>query len=507
MKSLRKLLLVATLAALFSNRQQAAPPIEFPGATIAQSGTGITRLRVLRQSEDGTEVVLTMDYNYDGFAGTTAVILPVIKKKGQPGVSGWFGCDPAVVPQGRGPISIKVKYFNDETGVPPQFTSDLVDVLILNSGRTAKIGGTTAPKTITWGNTRAPKPTLPAPVVVNPKAEALAAAARAVDAAHRAAEAEAKSKAEAETRNQQLAARKAQEEQKAGEEAEAAKAAQAKAEAGKQARVKAEEELKRLEAARVEADNNSGKEALPVDSSLKTRIANLDVVNRSFDRSQMTIGVEFEYKDSLQQPMLGVDVLRKGEPAARGFFEAQTAEIAKSRRNFVLVPVKFHPPKPEDEAYDAFATDEVMVYLQDASNGRHNLLPASLLLSWHSPQARKREASPEAGAALQIEWIKQNDLFSGYVAVKYSMASASSQLRLLLFDSSNLKSIEWFATPELVLNAGSGLELMKFAVRRDASSPVDIIKTDMIQIDLLDSAGKALATVSTNTPLTWAKPK
>src|SRR5205823_2300279 len=87
-------------------------------------GSGVSNLRVIEQSKDGTEVLLGMDVMYDGFGGQTAQVVPLIEKRDQKGVSKWFGADPITVAIGKGPISIKVRYFNDEEGVPPELTTD-----------------------------------------------------------------------------------------------------------------------------------------------------------------------------------------------------------------------------------------------------------------------------------------------------------------------------------------------------------------------------------------------
>src|SRR5690242_2352864 len=65
-----------------------------PFGTQRSIGSGIENLRVSQQSPDGTEAQLTMDYSYDGNGGTVAQVLPVIGKKGEKGVSAWFGADP-----------------------------------------------------------------------------------------------------------------------------------------------------------------------------------------------------------------------------------------------------------------------------------------------------------------------------------------------------------------------------------------------------------------------------
>src|SRR5688572_23951432 len=127
---------------------------------------GAENLRVSQQNADGTEALLTLDYTYDGFAGPLALILPVIGKRGQQGVGAWFGSDPVTVGSGRGTISVKVRYFNDEPGVPAMFTSDQVQIFILNRQGTVRLFVVPFLKTIKWGSATArPAPVPAAPVI------------------------------------------------------------------------------------------------------------------------------------------------------------------------------------------------------------------------------------------------------------------------------------------------------------------------------------------------------
>src|SRR6476646_2898637 len=68
------------------------------GNQTSGSVSGISNLKIVDQAPDGTEVTLSFDYTYDGIAGPTAKIIAVVEKRGEKGISGWFGCDPAVVP-------------------------------------------------------------------------------------------------------------------------------------------------------------------------------------------------------------------------------------------------------------------------------------------------------------------------------------------------------------------------------------------------------------------------
>src|SRR5688572_11730318 len=128
---------------------------------------GAENLRVSQQNTDGTEALLTLDYTYDGFAGPLALILPVIGKRGQQGVGAWFGSDPVTVGRGRGTISVKVRYFNDEPGVPPMFTSDQVQILILNQSGTVRLFAVPFLKTIKWGSATAKPAVAPPPSIVS----------------------------------------------------------------------------------------------------------------------------------------------------------------------------------------------------------------------------------------------------------------------------------------------------------------------------------------------------
>lgn len=105
---LLKQLIVGVLTVQLGLGPIAQPILTQPNPFQPQTGTGIANLRVTQQSADGTEVVLAMDYSYDGFGGPNAQILPLIEKKDQKGIAAWFGADPVTVGVGKGVISLKV---------------------------------------------------------------------------------------------------------------------------------------------------------------------------------------------------------------------------------------------------------------------------------------------------------------------------------------------------------------------------------------------------------------
>ena len=153
MKHLRALLVWCLVA------QLAVPPVIAQPIIIQQDtfrpatgGRTISNLRLVTQSSDGTEAVFAFDYTYDGLGGLSALILPVVEKRDQKGISAWFGVDPVTVAPGRGPLAVKIKYFNDEPGVPLQFTTDRIRMYFLDPSGTIVIGSSSFLRTVRWGS-------------------------------------------------------------------------------------------------------------------------------------------------------------------------------------------------------------------------------------------------------------------------------------------------------------------------------------------------------------------
>lgn len=129
-------------------------------------GNGVQNLRVLKQSDDGSEATFSLDYYYDGGSETTARLFPVIADKSQQKVSRWFGADSVTVPTGHGIISVKVKFFNDEPGAPRELTTDRVRIIMLTENGGSVITQNNFSSTIKWGGPNSP----PAPVAQPPPA-------------------------------------------------------------------------------------------------------------------------------------------------------------------------------------------------------------------------------------------------------------------------------------------------------------------------------------------------
>jgi hypothetical protein len=542
MKLMRDLLLGILLFGNLSSVLAAQPilvPLDSPQAQIAESR--FNNPRVVRQSADGTEVTLAIDYAYDGIAGPTAIIIPVIEKRGQKGIGAWFGADHVTLGRGRGIISFRIKYFNDEAGVPPQFTSDRINFLIVAPGGRV-VTRDFVLKTIHWGTLNAKpapvKPASPTPIrtaSVKPGQQQASAAAqktqddtgiqqreeerlKAADAQRLAEEkrqTEAKAQAEAEAREHARLRAEAQAQQSAEQKRLAEETAKAETAEPEKARLQAEaEEKARLEAeakAKVQAERvrpNSVETLLPA-GNLKTKVTNVDVVNRSTDRSKMTIGVEFDYRDNLRKPMLGVDLVRTGDPQASRYFDVSPAEIGRSRRSFVLLPVTFQPPATQADAFSSYSTDKLQVYLADAGAGqRFPLFTATMLLVWHPPGAKAAEPeSASASASLELDDLKQNDLYSGYVTVRYNLPGRPGRLRLRLYNAANPASANYFETTDPKVQAGRNLQLLEFSVKPGVKTPSDLFEVDTVQVELLGDNGVTVANFSKHVPMSFAKPK
>jgi hypothetical protein len=239
---------------------------------------------------------------------------------------------------------------------------------------------------------------------------------------------------------------------------------------------------------------------------MKTKITNVDVVNRSIDRTQMTFGVEFEYRDQISNPVVGLDVFRQAQPEVSRYFVSGAAEIGKSRRNFALLPVKFQPPAGL-AGTAAFSTDKVLVYLQEAGSGRRfNLFPATMLLVWRAA-GTQLASGQSSGNSVEIDDFKQNDPSNGYVSVKYNLLSGRGRLRARVYDSRRPESALYFASDIRDVQAGRGLQLVDVRVAEESRSPSEIISADTVEVELVDPEGRVLAKSSKQASMVWSKPK
>ncbi|MGA2750821.1 MAG: hypothetical protein ABSG59_18785 [Verrucomicrobiota bacterium] len=579
-------------ALLFALSMRAQPILISPqNQTIGANS--VSNLRILKQTPDGAETVLTVEFSYDGMSGATARIIPVITDKNQPKASAWFGADPVSVGTGHGTVSLRVRFFNDEPGVPPELTTDHVRVMMLSEGGNAIISQGIFSRTIKWGNPNATAATSPPPenqaqtplqseekanaeakvaeearlkAIAEEKARQVAEAKRVAEEKAKAEakaaeearlrtiaeekarqEAEAKriadEKAKAEAKAAEEARLKAIAEEKARQEAEAKRVAEekakAEAKAAEEARLKAiaeekarqEAEAKRLadEKARAEAEAKRTAEdkaraeaaskvaqnaptaikaAFALSARAKSKVTNVDVVNRNLDRTEMTIAVEYQYDHNDAMPQMGVDVAATDEPQTSDLFSSPLVDIGKSSRNFVMFPVKLNLQATQALKRTTLPTDKVWIYLADAAGQKSYIFQATMLLVWHLPGAANAAGAtaPNSPNTLQIESFKQNDLFSGYVAVKYDCAGKAGRLRLRVYDSANPSSADWFASEDIPIKSGPGLQLVRINVPKEAASP-DSFKADTVEVQMLDGKGQVVARLQKQTPMNWAKPK
>jgi hypothetical protein len=565
--------------------------------------TGFSNLRVRSQSADGTEAVLTVDFSYDGFSGPSARILPVITDKKQPKVSHWFGANPVSISSGRGTISIRVKFFNDEPGVPAELTTDHVNILLLTDGGNVKISEGRFAQAIKWGNPKAQPAKVQAvetPVETPNQAQAQAEEKSRIEAeakqladlqaeakriaderarqeaeaklladqqaeakriadekarhdaeakrladqhaeAKRIADERARQEAEAKLLADQQAEAKRIADEKSRQEAEAKRLADQHAEAKRIADEKAREEAEaklladqQAEARRI-ADEKSRQEAeakrlteenlkavaptiqpapakgpFALSSTTKTKVTNVDVVNRNMDRTEMTIAVEYQYAKEDGLPRMGIDIASTEEPGASAFFTSPVVDLGRGNRNFVMFPVKLDAAAAQSFKRATLPTDKVWVYLADANGVKSYIYQSTMVLAWHLPGASAPApvaVAPKKMNTVEIDSFKQNDLFSGYVTVRYNLAVGSTaKLRLKVYDSAKPATADWFACDDLDIKSGPGLQLIRIAVPKEAPSP-DVFNADTVEVQMLDKKGTVTVNVKKETPMSWAKPK
>ena len=240
-----------------------------------------------------------------------------------------------------------------------------------------------------------------------------------------------------------------------------------------------------------------------LNTSLRTRVNNVDVVNRSMDRTEMTISVEFAYSPSDGPGEVGIDLASTDEPEATGYFTCPPHDLAKVSKKPVLFPVKFRPPPSGVGA--SYPTDKIWIYLKNGAEKSY-IFTATMLLVWRPPPGEAAPAPVVAQSTVQMESFKQNDPFSGYVAVKYNLASGDGRLRLRVYDSSKPASADWFQSEDVPIKPGLGVQLVRIAVPGSGPGP-DLFNADTIEISLLAADGKALASLKRQTQMTWARPK
>jgi hypothetical protein len=199
-------------------------------------------------------------------------------------------------------------------------------------------------------------------------------------------------------------------------------------------------------------------------------------------------------------------VTKINDPGSREYFASAPAEIGKSRRNFVLFPIKFQPPATFVST-GGYSTENVLVYLLEGTSARRfNLYPATMLLTWRPPGTVLSAGSrTDGGGRIELDDFKQNDPHTGYVTVKYNLVHGPGKLRVRLFHSQNPASADWFGIDPKTVKAGPGLQIFDIYVAPEAKTPGNIVRVDTLKIELLDASGKVVKDITRQLEMTWAK--
>jgi hypothetical protein len=116
-------------------------------------------------------------------------------------------------------------------------------------------------------------------------------------------------------------------------------------------------------------------------------VSNIDIVSRSTDRSKLIVGVEFDMRKKAANTM-GVQILREGPLDVGRYFTTAPQEIGRSRRNFLLFPVRFDPPSEFTE--EALMTDSIVIYLTTPTTERNTIYRGPMSLRWlRAPKSRR----------------------------------------------------------------------------------------------------------------------
>jgi hypothetical protein len=293
-------------------------------------------------------------------------------------------------------------------------------------------------------------------------------------------------------------------------------AAQAQAaEEARQQQIAAQAAQAAAAAAAQQAAASSSQPAAPrsapfvLSSNYHTKVSNIDIFSRSLDRSEMTISVDYDFARDDGSQRMGVDMVSSEDPTVSGYFSCPAVDVGRSSHNSILFPIKLQSAAADAFRSATLPTDKIWIYFVDGAGIKSYIFQSTMILLWHVPGgARYASAEPSAPqSAVEIEEFKQNNLFAGYVIVKYNLAdSGGGKLRLRVYDSANPASADWFANHDVPLKSGPGMQLVKISALPDSPSP-DVFKVDTMEIQLLDDTGKILATGTKDVPATWAKRK
>jgi len=253
--------------------------------------------------------------------------------------------------------------------------------------------------------------------------------------------------------------------------------------------------------------------AFALSKTVKTKINNVDIVNRSLDRSEMTIQVEYAYAATDTLGAMGVDVASADDPAASAYFSSPTMQVSKNGRQLIF-PVKYSPASGAVPKSGSFGTDKIWIYLTGPGGEKQYISSATMLLMWRPPGGASAPAAPASVAAhppaqstVLIEGdIKRNDSYSGSVTVRYNLGVDSGRIHLRIYDSARPDSAAWFESEDVPIKGGSGVNLVSAKVSPRSAGPA-IFSADTIEITLLDDKGQTLTTVKSKSNMSWAKPK
>jgi hypothetical protein len=186
------------------------------------------------------------------------------------------------------------------------------------------------------------------------------------------------------------------------------------------------------------------------------------------------------------------------------YFDTSPVQLGKSRRNFLLFPVKLQAGVPD---VNAVTTDKVLVYLQDGiAEGKAFFHDSTMLLTWVAPGAKAGSAAL-SGNALELENFRQTDSANATLTVRYNLTAPKGAIRVRVLHSQNAAVVGYFEACEQDIKAGRGAQTLGLTLSTQATLPTSPFATDTLEITLVDGSGQVLTTLKKDVNMQWEKPR
>ncbi|HEX7860610.1 MAG TPA: serine/threonine-protein kinase [Verrucomicrobiae bacterium] len=241
-------------------------------------------------------------------------------------------------------------------------------------------------------------------------------------------------------------------------------------------------------------------------SDRQTIVTAIEILSRSSDLNEVTVGVEFELRDSLQRPQFGIEAISAARPEVKHYFTHPTFLPGATRRSFAVMTLAFQPPEAVTGLPQAM-TEKLMVYLQDAATGmRYDLAEQSIPIQWRMRHGTKPSKLGERDE-IEVTEVKVKNASSALVNVRYKVLNGEARVNVAMQDLNNALTASYLTYDKITVNAGQGQCEVGVRVEASSRSPKDIFHSNVVDVNLVDTNGVILARFSRQAPIVWVRPK